>query len=131
MLPAGSTCTRMPELSIHAPTFACTSRIGGERNVRVMMPGSSEQLAIRRHHVTTSVAFAAAMSGTAVRAVAEGRQQQRYVVTRRRIGDTEPDDDVAQDRRRCDVRAAVREVGAGVESQLVDGDGDLVTGQKR
>src|SRR2546423_509256 len=44
----------MPSCSIHLRSSRCASRMGGERNVRVMWPGSSVNSASLRHTRTTS-----------------------------------------------------------------------------
>ena len=54
MLPMASTRTVMPTRAIHAASAVCTSRIGLERNVRVMALRSSESFASWRHQRITS-----------------------------------------------------------------------------
>src|SRR4051812_46298588 len=53
-LPAGSTTTCIPALSIHVRKCVWTARIGFDKKVRVVNPGSSLSCASNRQRATTS-----------------------------------------------------------------------------
>ena len=78
-LPASSIRADMPARCIQAPRYPCMSRIGGERKVRVVRPGSSEKPARRRQLSTISRALVVDIMTHDTRCRHMGQQQQQVI----------------------------------------------------